>query len=182
MQARALYQPNRSPCHGNSLQAVGLRPPVAATVAGGRPRGIIQPSVPARKSRRGAMLRPPQAGASARSACVRWLGIPRHHSDLVLAAARSETSRRRLSASPPLTPPATRETCHRHLSPASGSRQGGPCCSQGSHPGQPRLTSPRHGCVLARYGFIRTNRRPSGLPSRIILPSAERSGRSALRD
>ena len=88
------------------------------------------------------MLRPPQAGASARSACVRWLGVPCHHSALALAAARSEASRRRLSASPPLTPPATRETCHRHLSPVSGSRRGGPCCSQGSHPGQPPAHKP----------------------------------------
>ena len=53
--------------------------------------------------------------------------------------------------------------------------------SMGSHQGRPRLTSPHHGCVLARYGFVRTNRRPSGLPVRIILPSLTLGGGRAAR-
>ena len=34
--------------------------------------------------------------------------------------------------------------------------------------------------ALARYGFVRTSRRPSGLPSRIILPSPRSGGRGPL--
>ena len=43
------------------------------------------------------------------------------------------------------------------------------------------LTSPLHGCVLARYGFVRTSRRSSGLPDESSYRSHPLGGRCAAR-
>jgi len=102
---------------------------------------------------------------------------PRHREQyLALVAVRDEVSRSR-----PLLRPRRAKRATGTFRPTRALAGEVPIAPIGSHQGQSRLTSPHHGCVLARYGFVRTNRRPSGLPVRIILPSLTLGGGRAAR-